>query len=164
MIGVCVLFRTSKLTGGIISKVHGQGGSEKSRPPRSRSSQNLRKEDESRVTLSFLKASKSVDKSKNSNGRSRDDPKSSSRPGQQVSNDKATISEGTSSNASSSQSNPSNNVILAPPTSNVVIDMSATGSSANDADERRLLLSAMQGSTNSNSESNCKLDRSRSLD
>ncbi|XP_051174796.1 uncharacterized protein LOC127290337 isoform X2 [Leptopilina boulardi] len=63
---------------------------------------------------------------------------------------------------SSFQSNPSNNVILAPFTSNAVND-SPLPCNVNDNEQHRLLI-ARQGSTNLNLESTCKLDRSRSLD
>lgn len=63
---------------------------------------------------------------------------------------------------SSFQSNPSNNVILAPFTSNAV-NNSPLSSNVNENDQHRLL-TARQGSTNLNLESKCKLDRSRSLD
>lgn len=66
------------------------------------------------------------------------------------------------SGARSFQSNPSNNVILAPFTSNAVND-SPLPNNVNDNDQHRLLI-ARQGSTNLNLESKCKLDRSRSLD
>lgn len=66
------------------------------------------------------------------------------------------------SGTSSFQSNPSNNVILAPFTSNAVND-SPLPSNVNHNEQHRLL-TARQGSTNLNLESKCKLDRSRSLD